>query len=133
MTDAGIILFLCPHNAAKSVLAVAHFDQLARQRGLPYKADSAGTEPEPAPSAAVVAALHAEGIDVASHQPRQVTVEDLAGAHRVISMGCDVHELAPPGVGVEQWDEVPAVSHDLAAAYAVIRRRVEALITELER
>ena len=132
MTQSETILFLCPHNAAKSVLAVAHFNRLARQHRLPYQADSAGTDPEPAPSPAVVATLGLEGIDVADHHPRHLTVDDLAGARRVISMGCDVHELAPPGVQIEDWDDVPPVSRDLAAAYAAIRRRVERLIVDLE-
>lgn len=57
MSDRGPVVFLCPHNAAKSMLAVAEFSWLARQRGLSLRADSAGTEPEAAPSPAVVAAL----------------------------------------------------------------------------
>jgi arsenate reductase len=133
MTEPGTILFLCPHNAAKSLLAVAHFDRLARQRGLPYRADSAGTEPDAAPSPAVVAALSVEGIDVAGHLPRLLTQEDLASARRVVSMGCDVRAIAPPSIQVEQWDDVPPVSQDLDAAYAAIRRRVEALLADLER
>jgi arsenate reductase len=133
MTDARTILFLCPHNAAKSLLAVAHFDRLVRQRGLPYRADSAGTEPDAAPSPAVVVALSAEGIDVTGHYPRLLRQEDLDGAHRVVSMGCEVQDLAPPSVQVDQWDDVPPVSQDLDAAYTVIRRRVEALVAELER
>ena len=132
MTESQTILFLCPHNAAKSVLAVAHFDRLARQRGLPYRAGSAGTEPEAAPSPAVVAALGAEGIDVTAHHPRHVTAEDLAAARRVISMGCDLSDVAPAGVRVEQWGDVPPVSTDLDAAYAAIRQRVEALVSELD-
>jgi len=57
MSARGPVLFLCPHNAAKSVLAVAEYDRLAQQRGISLRADSAGTEPEAAPSPAVVAAL----------------------------------------------------------------------------
>ena len=87
------ILFLCPHNAAKSVLAAAYFDRLARERGLDYRAASAGTNPDDAPSPAVVAMLRDEGIDVAGHRPRRVTTEDLTSAHRVISLGCDPDDL----------------------------------------
>ena len=48
------ILFLCPHNAAKSVIAAAYFDQLAAGRGLLYRGDSSGTDPDERPSLAVV-------------------------------------------------------------------------------
>ncbi len=77
----GTVLFLCPHNAAKSVLAAAYFDMMAFERGLPFRADSAGTEPDDQPLPAVVAALQADGIDVAGHRPRHVTAEDLTHAH----------------------------------------------------
>src|SRR5919107_5407576 len=93
MGSVQTILFLCPHNAAKSVLAAAYFDQLARERGLDYRAASAGTSPDAAPSPAVVAMLREEGIDVASHMPRRVTAVDLTNAHRVISLGCDLDDL----------------------------------------
>jgi protein-tyrosine-phosphatase len=38
------ILFLCPHNAAKGVIAAAYFNRFAQQIGLLWVADSAGTE-----------------------------------------------------------------------------------------
>ena len=93
MEPAHTILFLCPHNAAKSVIAAAYFDRLARERGLDYRAASAGTSPDAAPSPAVVAMLRDEGIDVAGYRPRHVTTEDLTSAHRVISLGCDPGDL----------------------------------------
>src|ERR671910_3521153 len=93
MGPAHTILFLCPHNAAKSVIAAAYFDRLARERGLGYRAASAGTSPDAAPSPAVVAMLRDEGIDVAGHRPRRLTAEDLISAHRVISLGCDPGDL----------------------------------------
>jgi arsenate reductase (thioredoxin) len=73
MESARTILFLCPHNPAKSVLAAAYFDRLARERGLDYRATSAGTSPDAAPSPAVVAVLRVEGIDVTDHRPRRLT------------------------------------------------------------
>jgi len=51
------ILFLCPHNAAKSVIAAAYFNRLAQQIGLQWLADSAGTEPSEAVSPNVVTML----------------------------------------------------------------------------
>jgi arsenate reductase (thioredoxin) len=131
MGPTRTILFLCPHNAAKSVLAAAYFDTMAVERGLPFRADSAGTEPDEQPSPAVVAALQADGIDVAGHQPRLVTVEDLASAYRVISLGCDVESLVPSYVRVDRWDDVPPASRDLAASRKAIRCHLDAFFDEL--
>ena len=132
MRDCGSVLFLCPHNAAKSLLAAAYFDRLARQRRLPFRADSAGTEPAEGSAPAVVAALQAEGVDVSGYRPRHVERPDLDSAHRVVSMGCDLIGLHLSAERIESWDDVPSVSQDLETAYAAIRRRVEALISDLE-
>jgi arsenate reductase len=129
--SARTILFLCPHNAAKSVLAAAYFDQLARERGLDYRATSAGTSPDAVPSPAVVAMLREEGIDVAGYQPRRVTAEDLTSAHRVISLGCDLDDLEGGNARVERWDDVPPASQDLDASRAAIKRHLDALVDEL--
>ena len=131
MGSVQTILFLCPHNAAKSVLAAAYFDQLARDRGLAYRAASAGTSPDAAPSQAVVAMLRDEGIDVAGHRPRSVTSQDLISARRVISLGCDPAELDGGNARVERWDDVPPASQDLGAARAAIKRHLDELVNEL--
>jgi protein-tyrosine-phosphatase len=39
------ILFVCEHGSAKSVIAAAHFNQLAEQRRLPYHAVARGINP----------------------------------------------------------------------------------------
>ena len=131
MSGHGRVLFLCPHNAAKSILAAAYFDQQASARGLPFRADSAGTDPDAHPSPAVVAALQDEGIDVTGHRPWRVTGEDLMNASRVISLGCELGDLPQSDRRVDQWDDVPPASRDLAAARDAIQRHVDELLDEL--
>ena len=130
MGPAHTILFLCPHNAAKSVIAAAYFDRLARERSLDYRAASAGTSPDAAPSPAVVAMLREEGIDVAGYRPRRVTTENLTSAHRVISLGCDPDDL-DGDVRLDRWDDVPPASQDLIASRAAIERHLDRLVDEL--
>ena len=43
---APVVLFMCPHGAAKSLMASAYFQKLAKERGLNVRVDSAGTEPD---------------------------------------------------------------------------------------
>jgi arsenate reductase (thioredoxin) len=125
------LLFLCPHGAAKSVIAAAYCQQLAAQYGLKVQATSAGTEPSAEVSPAVVELLQAEGINVANHIPQQITTEALMTASLVISLGCDLDNWLPPGTLVERWDDVPLPGQDLAAARNSIRAHVEQLITKL--
>jgi arsenate reductase (thioredoxin) len=125
------LLFLCPHNAAKSVLAAAYCQHLLGQRGLEVQVASGGTEPDAAVSPAVVALLRREGLDVAHHRPQCVTREALGAAFRVISLGCDVSHLTPPGTVVEHWNDVPAPSQQLEQARDAIYTYVERLVEEL--
>ncbi len=124
------ILFLCPHNAAKSVIAAAHFQRLTQQHQLDWQATSAGTEPSPTVSPPVVALLQAEGVDVSQHQPRATTREELAAASHIISMGCNLDGLVSP-TKVTYWDGIPPAGQDAAATQAVILRHLQSLIKEL--
>ena len=56
------VLFMCPHGAAKSVLASAYFAQMARERGLNVVVDFAGTEPDAEVAPKVVERLKEQGI-----------------------------------------------------------------------
>lgn len=130
MSATRSVLFVCLHGAAKSVLAAADFQRLAAERGLDLVAASAGTEPDPEIAPGVVAALRAEGLDLSRQRPRRVTREDTAGAARVVTFGCDLGDAMPASVPVERWDDVPAVSANLPAARAVIRRHLDRLVAE---
>jgi protein-tyrosine-phosphatase len=125
------IVFLCPHGAAKSVIAAAYCQQLADQRNVPLRATYAGTEPDAELSPAVVGLLRMEGIAVADQPPRRVTPEELATAGRIILLGCDLGDLVRPGMVIERWDDVPAPSQDLQAARDRIQAYVEQLIENL--
>ena len=127
---AKTVLFVCLHGAAKSVLAAADFDRLARERGLALRAEFAGTEPDPEIAPRVLAALRAEGVDIGGRRPRRVTREDVTEAARVVAFGCDLGALTAAGRPIEQWD-VPAVSEDLAKARAAIDARLVRLVDEL--
>jgi protein-tyrosine-phosphatase len=122
------VLFVCLHGAAKSVLAAADFERMAKERGLPIAAESAGTEPDPEIAPRVLAALTAEGVDMAGQKPRLVTRDMAAGATRVVAFGCGLGAAAPENDKLEQWEDVPNVSDGLPAARAVIRGHLERLL-----
>jgi arsenate reductase (thioredoxin) len=126
------IIFLCPHGAAKSVIAAAYCQQLADQHNLPLRATAAGTEPDSEVSPAVVALLRLEGIDVADQRPRHVTREELATASQIILLGCDLGGLAHPGMPIEHWDDVPPPSQNLLLTRDRIRAHVAQLLAAIE-
>ena len=130
---APTVLFMCPHGAAKSVLASAYFQKLAKERGLNVRVTSAGTEPDPAVAPTVAAHLRKQGYAVPTAAPRKASGEDLATADVVVSIGCDLSGFPAPRGRLLKWDEVPSPSQDFAGADEAIRKRVVALIEELAR
>lgn len=125
------ILFLCPHNAAKSVMAAAYCQHLAYERGLALRVTSAGTEPDTAVSELVLSRLGEQGFDVSDHIPRLVTAAELASASHIISLGCTLSELPGSANNVESWDTVPPPSRQFDEAWAIIQVQVRGLLATL--
>ncbi len=125
------VLFMCPHGAAKSVLASTYFRQLAKERGLNVIVESAGTEPDPAVAPAVATHLAKQGYPVPTEKPRPATPADMAKADVVISLGCDLSRLPAPKGTLLKWDDVPPPSEDFAKADSAIRRHVTELVDQL--
>ena len=128
------VLFLCPHNALRSVIAAALLNQLAdgRARGI-----SAGTEPDERVNERTVTVLREVGIEVAEEKPSKVTLEQLEQADRVVSLGCPLpSELAAAAEGkIEEWPMPDTAGKPVEAVREVrelIKARVERLLGELD-
>ena len=133
MATTPFVLFVCLHGSAKSVIASQHFRRLAAERGVTADTASAGTEPDAELPPGVVQGLRGDGIDPVGLRPQAVTRADLERASRVVAFGCDLAPVAPAGLVVERWDDVPAVSEDYGRARDEIAARVRKLVDELER
>ena len=121
------VLFVCLHGSAKSLIAAEHFTRLARERGLRYRGESAGMEPDSDVPAPVVAGLARDGIEIGGYVPRAVTAARVAEAAYVVSFGCDLPETTA-GDRHERWDDLPMVSDGFDQARDAIVARVERLI-----
>jgi protein-tyrosine-phosphatase len=130
---APTVLFMCPHGAAKSVLASAYFERAAQERGLKVVVTSAGTAPDPAVAPAVAAHLTKNGYSVPISKPARATAEQVATADVVVSLGCDLTGYPAPQGRILNWDDVPSPSQDFEKADAAIKQKVAALIDELVR
>ena len=124
------VLFICEHGSAKSVVAAAHFNRLVRERGLPLRAISRGTDPDAAIHPAALAGLAADGLSPGA-EPTLLAAEDLAAADRVVAFSALPPAYSPHGE-VEIWS-VPPVSEDYELARNAIVDRVSRLIEALAR
>jgi protein-tyrosine-phosphatase len=120
-------------------MAAALFNALARERGLDWTADSAGTEPAERVHPEVVAVMAELGIDLSGVRPRLLTNEDVEVADRVITTGCEVDAGVCPAVfikNVGDWGLPDRKGRSPAEVRQIrdeVRRRVEALFDELAR
>jgi len=130
------VLFVCVHNAGRSQMAEAFFNQLAKERGLDVRALSAGTAPGGRINPIAIEAMEELGIRMEGHHPKQLTPEMAGSAERVITMGCGVEaDMCPAGTYIsEDWGLPDPHGQDIAAVRPVrdaIRTRVEALLRDL--
>lgn len=132
--DSQTVVFVCEHGTVKSVVALAHFRQLARERGLPIRAISRGTAPDSSVPGLVREGLRRDGLTLGPFTPMAFTPADLASAVAVISFDQpSVAGLVSTRVPTARWDGLPAVSDDYRVARDSIRHRVARLVDSLDR
>ena len=127
------VIFACVHNAGRSQMAAAFFNQLADRTKA--EAISAGTEPGLRVHPEVLAVMQEVGIDLSNAQPQKLTQELAENASLLVTMGCGEKCPYVPGLRRDDWplpdpkgrplDEVRAVRDD-------IRSRVLSLIENEE-
>jgi arsenate reductase len=123
------VIFACVHNAGRSQMAAAFFNQLAdpnRARAL-----SAGTQPAEHVHPEVVAVMREVGIDLSAARPTRLTDEIAAGAQLLVTMGCGESCPVVPGLRRQDWDLPDPKGQSTERVRAIrdeIRDRVERLV-----
>jgi arsenate reductase (thioredoxin) len=121
------VLFLCPHGAAKSIIATAMLRDLAAREGLDVAASNAGTEPDEELNPIALTALRARGLNH-REPPRLVTQKDIEAADVVVSFGCTPSELPTKPKRLIDWSTAPNVSDDVDALCRYIEARFAGLV-----
>jgi protein-tyrosine-phosphatase len=130
--SASTIVFVCEHGSAKSVVAAAHFNRLAAEKGLPYRAVSRGTNPDTEVAPGVKAGLAKDGIDVSSWRPTAIADDEIRGAAQVVSLATTLPTTKPSlKPKLLEWNEIPSISADYDRARTAILERVESLVRSL--
>ena len=125
------VLFVCLHNAGRSQMSQALFEQAAAGQ---HTALSAGTTPAEHVHPEVVAVMHELGIDLSDHQPQLLTRELAEQADLIVTMGCGDECPYIPGKRYIDWDLPDPKGRPLGEVRATrddIARRVAALAVEL--
>jgi arsenate reductase (thioredoxin) len=120
------VLFLCPHNALRSVIAAALCNRLA---GGAVRAESAGTDPDERINERTVIVLREIGIEVDHAPPAKVTREQIGRATRVISLDCPLPDDLAAGAApkLESWP-MPDTSGKPVEAVREVRDLIDARV-----
>jgi arsenate reductase len=95
-----VVLFACTHNAGRSQMAAAWFNELADSAKA--RAISAGTSPSTRVHPEVVTAMNEVGVDLSDGQPRFLSDELASTASLLVTMGCG--EACPVVPGLQRDD-----------------------------
>lgn len=123
------VIFACVHNAGRSQMAAAFFNQLSN----PQKAEaiSAGTEPGHRVHPEVRAMMQGIGIYLSHSKPQKLTEELAKDAQLLITMGCGDKCPYVPGLRRDNWplrDPKGLPTEEVRAIRDEVKAKVEALI-----
>jgi protein-tyrosine-phosphatase len=123
MSQAPVIIFVCEHGAAKSILAVAYFNKLAIDKGSDLRAIARGTNPDKELSPQTVMGLSKDELQPTESTPQKLTEADVQSAEHIITF-CDLPVEFHQKIIVEQWDGIPPVSENYEKAREAIVGRI---------
>ena len=123
------VLFACVHNAGRSQMAAAWFNELADP--LKARAISAGTDPGPRVHPEVITAMREVGVDLMGAATTRLTPELAQQAQLLVTMGCGDECPYVPGAKRDDWPLEDPKGKPIERVREIrdeIRDRVQALI-----
>lgn len=130
MSQDPLIVFVCEHGAAKSIIAAAYFNKLAVETGLELRAIARGTNPDEQLSPKVITGLLADGLTPTETIPRKLSLADVESAQWIVSF-CELPEEYQKKTIMEQWESIPPVSENYATARDAIIQHLNLLISNI--
>ena len=101
MTSNPVVLFLCTHNAGRSLAAKVLLDHYAEGR---IDVRSAGSEPGSGLNPSVVAVLVERNLDPTREFPKPLTDDAASAADVIVTMGCGDTCPVFPGKRYVDWE-----------------------------
>ena len=124
------VIFACVHNAGRSQMAAAFFNQLV-DRTL-AEAVSAGTQPGERVHPVVIDVLNEVGINLSGRKPQLLTESLASDANLLVTMGCGDECPVVPGLKREDWPLQDPKDQPIEVVRQIrddIKSRVTALVT----
>jgi len=132
VSERPIVLFVCVHNAGRSLMAAGYLRELSGGR---VEVRSGGSEPGEQINPMAIAAMAEDGIDISQMLPKLMTTEQVRDSDVVVTMGCGDSCPIFPGKRYEDWELTDPAGLELDAVRPIrdaIKRRVIELLAELD-
>ena len=127
--ETKTVVFVCLHGSVKSQMAAAHFNRIAKERGLPYTAISRGIEVDGSIPPRIRAELNQEGLAPLDDVPQPLTAAEAAGALKVVAFDT-IPEKNRGTAEVNYWSDVPPTSKNYTALRDAIVHHIDDLVQE---
>jgi arsenate reductase (thioredoxin) len=131
MSEPPVVVFLCTHNAGRSLAARVLLDHYAEGR---IDVRSAGSEPADELNPSVVALLLERGLDPTKDFPKHLTDEVAKVADVIVTMGCGDTCPVYPGTHYVDWELEDPAGRPIDSVRPIvdeIDRRTKALLADL--
>jgi arsenate reductase (thioredoxin) len=131
LSTKPVVLFLCTHNAGRSLAARVLLDHYAQGR---IDVRSAGSDPGEMLNPSVVALLVERGLDPGKEFPKPLTDELAREADVIVTMGCGDTCPVYPGQRYVDWELDDPAGLSIEAVRPIVEeidRRTQALLAEL--
>ena len=133
MNEPRKVLFACVHNAGRSQIAAAFFNQLADPAR--FLGVSAGLEPAAGVHPEVVTVMREVGVELATAVPRLLTDDLQRETFFLVTLGCGERCPLIPGTRRVDWPLPDPKGRPLADVRVIrdeVRARVQRLVDELQ-
>jgi arsenate reductase (thioredoxin) len=129
-SEVKTILFVCEHGSAKSIIAAAHFQKLAKDEGLNIQVISRGVNPDPDIPEAINKHLESDGFERHSKIPTQLTMADLKNSNYVITFNTLPDEYGKLD-NIQHWN-IPSFEAGYAVAKDSILTNIKEIIVKIK-
>ena len=129
------ILFLCVHNTFRSQIAETYFNKFAKEKGLNWRAKSAGFLESEEINPMAIILMKEEGIDISDRKPKLMTRKMVDKADKIIVLCKECEEqglcvVLPKYKDIEYWRLEDPAKMELNQARE-IRNKIKENIIEM--
>ena len=127
MSQNHVVVFVCEHGAAKSIIAATYFNKLASQKNLDIHAIARATHPDKELSPKTIAGLQTDGLTSTEATPQTLSLAEVDSAQQIIAF-CELPEEYRNKVAIEYWEGVPPVSENYEMARDAILEKLNRML-----